>query len=243
MGKGRPKKIKEQNQTLLEGQGQENQDNKANGDDKKILNEIEESIELGRKFFISKITDKTYMIYQPGLDIRQKADIAYAIKYNELLKDDVPTRKEMLETLKKRGLWTDKDDKKIENKIEEMRELLKKKASHAGVDGREDEINRLSDEIKKIETELVIITMDRDSMLENTIEGLSLIENYKIKLLHCVKEIDKDQKELSVWESIKELNIEKNNQFLNEILTTCIIFWQGYNERFLELFAGRKSGK
>lgn len=213
-------------------------------DDPIKLNTIEKEVETGKRYYYSVNTKKNYIIYQPEFGIEQESDTAYSIKYNELLiNTNLPTQKQMLDTLNKKGIWTEENEKEIKELNDKIYSIMSDRISLQNKKGKEKKIAELKQQERETYEEIIKKTIHKSNILSNTIEGLATIERHKYKLIRCVKEIDKDMNETPVWKSVNDLEKDINKDFIQEILNQSVIFWSGVDDRFLELYAEQQSGE
>ena len=120
-------------------------------------------------------------IIRPNQAILNESDLHYNVSLNKALRLGSMMKSEAMEMIEKRGIWTEKDEKKIEEKRIEMmtkeaKLYDKKTTKEAGI--------RIAFEIRELRSELVSIMAKRSQYLYNTAEYYA--ENIRDQYLAAV---------------------------------------------------------
>lgn len=168
-------------------------------------------------------------IYQPTEKENSILADARAKVYSKLIRDEeLLTIKEMLKVLKKRGIWGDEEDSKLENIQEECKDIeykvnLMRKNEDA-------DFSELKKQWLKKKSEFNDLLAEKNSLLSNTIERLVDNEEIKLKLSLCVKFDDGTL----VWDSVDALNDETDRVAMNKILNEALLFWSGLSQEIID---------
>ncbi len=135
-----------------------------------------------REFFVSRIRagfnliDYNFQkikVYPPTIEDEFEANVHYQKVYNKCLMDDLLTEEECHELLKQQGLWTDKDEKEIEQvrkDIEKLKIQIYQNRNDKKMVARSRAFLRL------IEKALRKKDADKQIYYENTCEAISQLE-------------------------------------------------------------------
>lgn len=170
-------------------------------------------------------------IVHPSSKIESKASDAYTKTFNKLLKDeDLLTRKQLLDNLNKRGIWTEKEEQEIEDKKEKMREIewVVAKMRQAGSFNRAT-MNKHRIAWEKLRDDIIEKTNEKNTLLSNTIEGRAEEEELKVKLSLCVKFSD----DSLVWPTLADFDNETDRVFIMTILNEALMFWAGLTQEII----------
>lgn len=170
-------------------------------------------------------------IYHPTSRIDSLASDIYTKTFNRLIRDeDLLTKKQLLDNLNKRSIWTEEDDKDIQNKKEKMREIEWQVAKMRQKGGyNKATMSRLRITWEKYRDELTEKISGKNELLSNSIEGRAEEEELKIKLSYCVKYQDGSL----VWPTPKHFDDEINKIFIVTILNEALMFWAGLTQEII----------
>jgi hypothetical protein len=128
-------------------------------------------------------------VFKPNYKISQEANLVYNLYFSKLLKEyakrgEKPMlRAEVDQYLKDAGIWTNKEDEKIQSLVSQIRskELKLKKGGIKKSEGRQ-----LALEINDLRTEMIKLYAKKQQLDSSTIE--SMCENHKFNFLvsQCV---------------------------------------------------------
>jgi len=175
--------------------------------------------------------DVEIYVYRSTLKVDTIASYKYSECYNNLLKKGFPLKEEMLNTLKERGLWGDKQEEEFETIKEDMRQveikvaLLRSKPNYNKVT-----FNNSRKDYMKLKDRLSELITKKTSYLSNTIESKAEEEQIKVKLSLCVKYPDGRL----VWDSLDSLDNEIDNNVLMKITNEFISFSLGLTQEIID---------
>ncbi len=167
---------------------------------------------MKRRDFIVKIEDKEVMLSfkAPSLDELEEADRIYASKMSSLIREGgksrLMLRQEVDKFLKESGIWTDEDDKRIQQLNKDINDLLNK-LKKGGIKLSEGKQISLDIRDKRIE---IFTTIRKRQILDNTtIESIAQNErnDYLIYVCTVYAETGKD-----FWTSFDDMKNDKFNE-------------------------------
>lgn len=144
-----------------------------------------------REYFISRIRSGIYTIkwdslllkiYMPTIEDECEINESYIEAYNKAIDDDFKTEEEMLEWMREKELWTDKDDEKIEGLKKDI-ERLKIEIFNARNNEKLRETIRMY--IRAGEKQLVKQNEKKNLYQMNTCEGIAILEKSITFLKKC----------------------------------------------------------
>lgn len=162
----------------------------------------------------------------PNVEESRLADWEYSKVFQQAIMDDIPTNREMDELIKRKKLWTDKDDEKIDKIREEINKQL------TILSKMESEKNSMPIEMKiaELRDEMFGLQQERQKYYNNTAE--SKADEAKMSfLIHKCTEKAEDSKPL--WKSYNEFKTEDNQVAVNQIIYQFITFVNGLPADFL----------
>lgn len=160
----------------------------------------------------------------PTLNDRDVADQLYSRAYTKMLKDDsYMTIDEMLAAAKRRGLWSDADDKRlaeIDNDILETKDL-------ANSETNKNKKKKLFEKLAELRNEKFQYALRLGRLTASAIENLAERERTIYMLLKCTFVIDENGNELPLYASKEEIENEQNLKMLERITLDGKSFWTG----------------
>ena len=218
----------------------------------KDLKKAEQEIILGYKpITLDKFRGKENVeihIYHPTIGEDSTIADAYAESYNRFLLDPTSrliSRDKIVKLLESKKLWTQEDEKAIEDLKNRMRDLMLKlsqlKSKNLFNSATE---ARFRIQLADIRSQLTEIIAIKQRYLNQTIEGRAEEDSLKLKLVLCTRFTDGSR----VWNSSDDLNKENDDEKINvmKIIEEAILFWSGVSqevldnlpERIIDLFRG-----
>ena len=116
----------------------------------------------------------TIYVAKPSNEIIAGADIHRAKRWNECIRDDIITKKELGTLMEKRGIWDKSKSEKEENISSTITQL--EKTLYRGKNGKKPKVSEgkeLALEMRKLRIDLRNLISERLSLEENTAESLS----------------------------------------------------------------------
>lgn len=163
----------------------------------------------------------------PLVEENRLADWEYSKVFMQAINDDIPTNKEIEIMIKRKNLWTEEDEKKIEElrgKIDTQLVLLSKMETEKNMLPIESKINELRQEIFAIQQE-------RQKYFNNTAESKADEAKMSFLIHKCTEYADNGK---SVWETYKDFKNEPDQATVNEIVFQFLTFINGLPADFLE---------
>ena len=187
--------------------------------------------------------DRTFRVFFPSPSVETAVNITYSRTYGKLLQDeDFMPEAQIVELMKKRGVWSDDKDEKIK----QLRERQARVRSMIYLNGEEnmtyDEMKKLTDEFEKLDSEIDELVEKRTGFMMNSIEARAQETKVKDQVWRCTS-IIKDGKEEPYWKSLEEIDGERDRLLLYRIINECVSFWQGVPSNFLESLPEVLSGE
>lgn len=182
-------------------------------------------VQTGRRVFDSEKYGLLQIRY-PKVEENRLADWEYSKVFNQACMDDIPTNREMEELIKKKKLWTSKDDErivKIQEDIEKQLVLLSKMESEKAIAPIESKINALRDEMFGLQQE-------KQKYFNNTAEAKA--DEAKMSfLIHKCTEYAETNK--PVWVTYADFKNEEDQSSVNQIVYQFLTFINGLPADFL----------
>ncbi|HLI46449.1 MAG TPA: hypothetical protein VKU94_04580 [Geobacterales bacterium] len=183
-------------------------------------------VQTGKRVFDSK----KYGLLQirfPKVEENRLADWEYSKVFMQAVNDDIPTNKEIEAMIKRKNLWTEEDDKKIEElraKIDAQLVLLSKMETEKNMAPIEAKINEYRQEIFDLQQE-------RQKYFNNTAEAKADEAKMSFLIHKCTEYADTGK---PVWETYKDFKEEEDQATVNEIVYQFLTFINGLPADFLE---------
>lgn len=182
-------------------------------------------VQTGKRVFD---TDKYGLlsIRFPKVEENRLADWEYSKVFQQAVMDDIPTNREMEELIKRKKLWTEEDDKKIEDirlDIEKQLTLLSKMETEKNMKPIEDKINALRDEIFALQQE-------KQKYYNNTAESKADEAKMSFLIYKCTQVADTGKR---LWETYGDFKEEEDQTTVNQIVYQFLTFINGLPADFL----------
>lgn len=192
----------------------------------KELNESVEETKSGERIFDADGFGKVSVRF-PNYKEKQLAEIEYSKKFTELIDTNLKTRAEMEEVLKKRGIWTEKEEAKVDRLQKELVDAFEKVAKAKSEKARQkalESVNELKREIGQTQNA-------RDTYMNQTVE--SKAEDVRMGYLVASVATYAETGE-KVWKTFDDFINEKNESGLYDIALEFMNFINGLPSSFLE---------
>lgn len=172
-------------------------------------------------------------IYNPNIDDQTNIANAYTETYNNLLfgNTSIPTKKQMGDKLRAKGIWTEADDEKVEFKRKELLakevriyNLLNSKAKKSKAQATVEQ-----DEYRILREELLSMITVREAYYAQTVESKAEEAANLVKIVLCVKYPDGTP----VWKSLAELKQERSLDIF-DVVSEATYFWNGISREVLQ---------
>jgi hypothetical protein len=182
-------------------------------------------VQTGRRVFDSEKYGLLQIRY-PRVEENRLADWEYSKVFQQAVMDDIPTNREMEELIKKKKLWTKKDDEKIEQIKEEINKQL------TLLSKMETEKNMLPIEMKieELRDEMFGLQQEKQRYFNNTAEAKA--DEAKMSfLIHKCTEYAENNK--PVWGTYADFKNEEDQATVNMIVYQFLTFINGLPADFL----------
>ena len=165
-------------------------------------------------------------LYLPSNRERIEADIEYSKAFTELLEKGLKTADEMMEIVKKRGLWTEEHEKRLAEIDRELRQqvLLYAKAQ---TDKTRVKIRKRIAELRR---EQLALQSRRRKYIENCVESRADEARFAYLLHKCVKHPDGRP----VWPTLESFYEERRMSVVSDILVNYMLLYYGVSQNLLE---------
>ena len=172
-------------------------------------------------------------IYMPTPGVESEITDFKARLIGVLLKQsEYITQDQVMNELRKRGVWNDKIEKDLGLLETDIAEFTKEimLLQHADkIDA--DQLFSLRDRRKSLMDKRRSICAGRDMLLQGTIESKIEEEVLKHQLMLCAKTVDDEQ----IWATMDDLSSEHNKKLVNTLVSKAAYFWQGWSEDLLQM--------
>lgn len=180
------------------------------------------------------VTEKKIRIRFPNIHDDSEIGDIHSRVFGELIEDEkMKTEDQIIENMKKRGVWSDIKDKRIESLVEKEGWLTAKLL--AGSDSMtKDEAEAIATQYEDVVAELQELRMTRYQFMQNSIESRSNDARTRAQLVRCVFVVDEEGKEHRLWKTDEDLMNEKNRFLINRIVVEALSFWNRVPSSFLD---------
>lgn len=171
-------------------------------------------------------------IWHPTTADESYSSLIYSKAYNRLLRDpDMLSKSQLLEILKERGVWGDKQEKELEQLREDL-EAIQLEVAHYRTKIKKIDKKYL-DTLKKkwydTKDKIQNKISERESLLNSSIESRAEEEQLKAKLSRCVKYPDGR----CVWESYEVLDSDHDRNDVIAVINDALLFWVGLTQEIV----------
>jgi hypothetical protein len=201
-------------------------------------------IELKRGYREFNINGRKGKIYFPSIGDDLEINHTYSRSYTIYLQiEGLMLEYELKDIYSKRGVWTEAD----EEKVTELQNEIDSKKEDIIEANKDEELNELEKMQKVIELrkehnalirEINILQSRKQELFSCSIESRAREMAARQRMVCCVK--DNDDKR--IWDSILELEEEKDVEFYSKVFRKAILFWSGIPDDFLESSQENQSG-
>lgn len=189
------------------------------------IKELADQIKDGKK--VVEVEGRSILIKFPNSDDELNAKREYSRVLGELLKDgNYQTESEMKEIMKKRKIWTEKDDDKLKSLATQKNEHLNQ---YIIAETEEDKLRSLK-EHNKISEELDELQNKQTALMSNTIESIAKEVKYSHLIYRCAYDFDTDK---PLWNNYKEYAHETDRGLKTRVTYEFLLFYQGIPQVFL----------
>lgn len=166
------------------------------------LNEIADLINSNEKIF--EFEGVTYKVTRPNFNQKQEVYNKKIEKYVEMLRNDkYLLTKDLKELYKKRGIDLDTIEINLKNKMKRRDDFMIKLGGEIKNNSNEETLQTLKKEIEELNTEIQVLSVEKSSLLEVSIEQqlLVFVYSYFVYLITTKKE---GERWIKVWNNYDE---------------------------------------
>jgi hypothetical protein len=187
--------------------------------------------------------ERIFRVYNPSPKIESSVNMTYTKIYGHLMQDDdcLPEA-QIMDLMRKRNLWDDMKDKRMES-LQERSVRLRGIIIMSGETMTVAEMDKKAEEFSEIEKELDELNKMRNSFVQNSIEHRAYESKVKDQLWQCVRILDAQGSESLLWKNMEDIDNETDRILLFRVMNECVTFWQGVPSEFLDERRGRQNGE
>ena len=181
-------------------------------------------VQTGKRVFETK--KGLVQIRFPGVEENRLADWEYSKVFHQAQMDDIPTNREMDEMIKRKKLWTKKDDEKIDK----LREEINKQLTILSKMETEKNIEPVERKINEIREEMFAMQQQKQRYYNNTAEAKADEAKMSFLVHQCTEYAETGKR---VWETYKDYKDERDQQTVNAIIYQFLTFINGLPADYL----------
>lgn len=210
----------------------------------KFSNSIPELIRQYREFTVGSVpNDRTIRVYFPSPKDDSEISMVQSKMWGKLIREEeLQTEAEVLESLKKRKIWSDEKENRIKSLQQKTSKLSSKLTKIINDKDVNADITQLTNDYEETEKELYSLIDIKSSYFSNSLESRINDVSMRERMWRCVKEVKKEKNDAgeeketmtNLWNSYKELEDEKDRVLLMTVQAECMTFWQGVPSDFLD---------
>lgn len=215
----------------------------------KFAGVIPELTQQYREFTVGSVpNDRVIRVYFPTPKDDSDIALIQSRRWGKLVKEeDLQTENEIIEIMKKRGLWSDLNEKKMKS-LQEKHTRLSGKITKMIIDKDVTvDFEKLTEEYEDTERELYDLIDKRSTFTAHSLENRVSETVMKERMWRCIRQVNKkenDEVELvPIWNSYEEIENERDRVLVMSVQTECMTFWQGVPADFLDDLLGVKNGE
>jgi hypothetical protein len=183
--------------------------------------------------FGSEPKNRDFRVRFPSPKIESAVNRTYSKIYGQLLKDpDHLTEKEILDNAEERGIWSELKEDRMKSLQEKMARIQGLILVHAEENMTKAELDKITKEYEDADKELDALIAERFSLTSNSLEVRCQEIKIKDQVWQCITEVKGDI-ETPVWNSLEEIENERNRILVYRCVNECVSYWQGIPSDFL----------
>lgn len=194
-------------------------------------------------YFKTRYAGKDCYVRHPSPKDVAQLQREYATGFAKYLREgEMLTKREMLQILDKRGIWTKQDALDLEEKRQMYMDQYKAWYSYPNEErANNEEFAKIQLDYLRAMSEFTMAASQLDGLLINTVEKILEAEQAIKKTYLCVyKEPDGKER---FFKSQDEVENPTDTEKMSTFIGDCLAFWMGLGERFLEQLPEITSGK
>jgi len=178
-------------------------------------------------------TDCVVHIYHPNPGEASIASDAYSEAFSKFISNsNLLTKDQLLEKIKEKGIWGDKDEALIESLRDDLHDIelnvaqMRKRGRYT-----KQQMDVWRSKWYAVKNQLHDVLRKQTELLSNSIEGRASEQEIKVKMSLCVKYPDGKR----VWNSVEELNNEEEFNVVIFLVKECMMFWSGLTQEIIDV--------
>jgi len=186
-------------------------------------------ISVGERFVC--VDGRRLLFVHPSVEVRIRSDILYESVLEDARSFGLPTIREMEDTIRSKGVYTDRDDQEIktlQSKLEGQRAVL---AKTVRVPARRE---RLEEIIADMERRIAEIRLKKEVRLSMTCERKA--EEEKMAFLACHSTFDFDTG-TKLWDDFDGFKSESNVAFQSKVVAEFVRYYTGISVKVIRRIA------
>lgn len=195
------------------------------------LERLQQEIKSGFKSL--QYENKTYLIHVPKLrEERMILDYKSGLTTKLLADDGKMTKDEVMNSLKKRGIWSDEKERRLQSLRDETSNIFKDIfIENSKSKPNEKNLDTLNKKRVDVELEIAILTDSLSKYLDATIESEMErdINRYKMVILIT------DEFNQPIWNSLEDLDNDPDRGRINFLISAGMYFWAGLDPALFEV--------
>jgi len=171
----------------------------------------------------------------------EQVELVCSKRYNKLMQDkEMLTEKEILRILENREIWSQADEDRIEQLIEEYRDLSTSMSQERAKkeEANQKKLSELKKELDLVEKEYTELNQTRLSHVQNSIENRVEDLRIRLRLMACIYHVEGEGEGAKLGKKYWNTETGYNNEvraFTYEILALANQYWRGLDSSLLEL--------
>lgn len=162
----------------------------------------------------------------PKVEENRLADWEYSKVFMQACNDDIPTNREIEELIKRKSLWTEKDDKKIAD----LNEAINKQLVLLSKMETEKHKQPIQDKINEHRQEIFNLQQERQKYFNHTAESKADEAKMSFLIHKCTEFADTEK---PVWATYGDFKNEEDQLTVNQIVMQFLTFINGLPADFL----------
>jgi hypothetical protein len=196
-----------------------------NKEREKQLNDALQETITGYKVF--EVEDfGTVKVRHPSIEEGHMADYYYTKAYNKALMDDIPINEEMEKIIRKRGLWTEEDDKKLKELEEKIGSVMTAISKVKGEKAKEP----FYKELNELQNERIALRNRYNSHFNYTVESIAEQQRVSYLTWACTYNTETNER---LWPTYEDFKKETNQKAVADIAFNLLSFLMGLDDKIL----------
>jgi hypothetical protein len=167
--------------------------------------------------------DKKYIFTMPTVGQSNAADLEFSKAYTEAVKNGLMPRTVLERDFKEKGIWTDEDNKKLEELLQiQQEQILALKLS-----GEQDKKEQLKIDLLRTKLEFQELYTQRQVIFQHSADSKGDAARILELAWRCIFNENREQ----VWKTKEALLEEQDSKFISSLITELVIFTSGLEDK------------